>query len=161
MPNGMWLTNEEIEACFRTLGLRFLAGPQQGTWVLHFSDPEQGAGELVVIDNGLCNQGMIGVHIMLFKARKNLNCVHKALSLGNGRLALAKFSMDGEGDIEVRAVLFRHRDMFHCQMLRHALGAVLTAATFMRPVLQCCLQNDNCDVETVFNRRLEEVSHQG
>lgn len=158
MPNGKLLTDEEVEQCFREIGWRFLPGPRSGIWLLPFTDLRQGFVDMVTVDNGQSNPGFIGVHVVMARVGNNRSCVFKALALANGTLALVALSVDSDGDIIARAAVPRVREMFNCQMLRHAVGAVLSGVRFVRPILQCCLQNENCNVEDVFRRRLGELT---
>jgi len=154
------LTNEEVEQSMRALGLNFLPAPQQGTWAVPFTNPQNGITTLVIVNNGLGNPGYIGASVALMQVSQGLDCVHKALSLMNGALALAKACVSGNEVAGVSALAPRHRKLFQQEMLRHAVNSALAAANFLRPILQSCLEGDG-NVEDVFARRLEEMGQAG
>lgn len=157
MPNGQWVTNEEVEGCLRGLGLPFLMGPQSGLWVLPWRDPEKGESYMLIVDNGRAAEGYIVIHNIMMRVSRNHDCVHKALNLVNGCIALATVVMDRDNDVIIRSVMPRLRPLFNCEMLRHALGAVLAARNLARPVVDCCMNNENCDPEAALRQRLREL----
>jgi len=157
MPNGQLLTNEEVERCFQELGWRWLPGPRPGFWVLPVWNPEQNRGEMVIVDNGQGNPNFIGARLQIVRATRNEDCVRKALCLTNGTLDLVKLYMDEDRDVFARVVVPRFKEMFHRQMLRHALGVVVAGAAFVLPILQCCLEDEHCDVEAALSSRLAGI----
>jgi len=154
VPNAELLTSAEIEECFRILEWRWLPGPRPEIWVLPFWDAERNTTEMILVDNGQGNANFIVVVLPIMRATKNQDCVCKALALANGVLGLGKLCIDSDGDVTARACVPRQRGLFRCQMLRHAVEAVLTGAAFIRPILDCCLEDEHCDVEAAFRRRL-------
>ncbi len=155
-----FLSHEELEQHLRSMGLQFLPGPEEGTWALPFSDPSEGTTTLVLLASGRGNPRFISAQVALMQATQNRDCFHKALSLANGAMAIAKATIDGSGTAGVHTTLFRSRQLFHPEMLRHAVQSVVSAAGFIRPILKNCLDGRG-DLEGVFNRRLSEVAPGG
>lgn len=161
MPNGQRISNEEMEQAFQANGWNFHK-LRESHWMLPFHGTNDVVGYQVHVENGLSNEGFIGVHIMLLQAERNHDCLHKAFSLMNGRLGIVKFNMHGD-QVVARTALPRLSEAFSQEKLRealsHAIGGVLTGARFARPILECCVRNDGCDVEEAFRDRLAETGH--
>jgi hypothetical protein len=154
VPNGEFLTSEQLEGCFRALGWRWLSGPLPETWILPFRSAERSTVEMIIVDNGQANPNFIGVILPVMKGTQNRDCVQKALALANGVLGLVKICIDNDGDVTAHVCVPRQQGLFRCPMLRHAVEAVLLGAAFIRPILDCCLKDEHCDVEAALRSRL-------
>lgn len=164
MSDGMWITDEEIEQGFRANGWNGFFRPRERYWVLPFQNPDRVVGYQVHLENGLVNENFIGVRIVLLQAQRNQDCLHKALSLMNGQLGVVKFVIE-DGAVVVRTAFPRRRALFTPEKLRqtlqNAVEGVLMGAEFARPILECCVQDKNCDPEEAFRRRMTELGQGG
>lgn len=158
MPDGVLLSDQEVEQCLRNQGLNFLPGPRPSSWVIPVFDARTGIGIHVFLENGQGNQNFLTVFAPVLEAQGSRNLVGKALCILNGFLSLATFVLTEGGNVVVNASVLRRRDCFDCVMLRHAIGAVVNAIEFSRPILQGCLATQNFDVERAFCTRIAQMT---
>ena len=156
MPNGAFISDQRVEEYLTQLGLAFHPGRHPGTWLLPFHNPDEGTDTLVIVENGQANENFLSVFTTLTAMGEARGCAEKALALANGFIAVAKYVLTGDGNVQVRSAALRGEDQISPEMLRNVIQVVLVAARFIRPILQACHRGE--DPEEAFERRVGEVT---
>jgi len=159
MPNGTFISEQQVEEYLAQLNLAFHPGRRPSTWLIPFHDLHEGTDTLVIVENGQANERFLSVFTPLTDMGEATSCAEKALALANGFIAVAKYGLMGDGTVQVRSAALRGEDQVCPEILRNAIQAVVMAAKFIRPILQACLRGE--DPEEAFERRVAEVTKEG
>ena len=159
MPNGTFISDQQVEEYLTLLGLAFHPGRHPSTWLLPFHDPNEGTDTLVIVENGQANERFLSVITPSIAMGEAISSAEKALALANGFIAVAKYVLRDDGTVHVRSAVLRGEDQICPEMLRNAIQVVVMAAKFIRPILQACLRGE--DPEKAFEKRVSEVTGPG
>lgn len=121
------VTNEQVEAFFHRLGLRFRTHPErQDVWELTFR--MRTSAFTIFIDNGVANPHFLTVNLLYLRPQANQQRVYQQLLRKTGNVLFSKFVLDNQDNVCIRAVVPRDERFSPLEKLKHVIGAVFQPA---------------------------------
>lgn len=121
------VTNEQVEAFFRSATLKFRTHPErQDVWELTFR--MKTSAFTIFIDNGVLNPRFLTVSLIYLRPQANHQRVYQQLLRKTGNILFSKFVLDKQDNICIRATVLRDERFSPLEKLKHVIGAVLQPA---------------------------------